>query len=291
MPITATVMWVATLAISGIWPFAGFFSKDEIIWQIAAFGGSEHAPYPALYTFIWVVALITAMLTAFYMTRLMVMTFHGPNRTGDKEAHHLHEAPPVMWVPLAVLAVLSVFGGWVNVPELIQESWMGGMGTLPMTEWLHEWLHPVTAAAIAVQEANLGEMSHYAPFGGGEVAWGMISTFLALAIVVGSIQVVGRWHVKPADQDVEPTGFGKILYNKWYVDELYDAIIVRPLVGASRFCWRVIDAGVIDGFVNAVGYLARGFGWFGSLFQTGTVNTYAFILSLGVLVILGAVLF
>lgn len=168
---------------------------------------------------------------------------------------------------------------------------MGGMGTLPMTDWLHEWLHPVTAAAIAVQEANLGEMSHYAPFGGGEVAWGMISTLLALAIVAVSIQIVGRWNVKPADQDAAPTGFGKILYNKWYVDELYDAIIVRPLVGASRFCWRVIDAGVIDGFVNAVGYLARGFGWFGSLFQTGTVNTYAFILSLGVLVILGAVLF
>jgi NADH-quinone oxidoreductase subunit L len=291
MPITWTVMWVATLAISGVWPFAGFFSKDEIIWQIAAFGGSEHAPYPALYTFIWVIALVTALMTAFYMTRLMVMTFHGANRTGNEEAHHLHEAPPVMWVPLAVLAALSVFGGWVNVPELIRESWMGGMGLLPMTGWLHDWLHPVTAAAMAVQETNLGEMSHAAPLGGGEVAWGMISTVLALVVVLAAVRIVGGWNVKPAADSPEPTGFGKVLYNKWYVDELYDTIIVRPLVAASRFCWRIIDAGIIDGFVNAVGYLARGFGWFGSLFQTGTVNTYAFILSLGVLVILGAVLF
>ena len=291
MPITWVVMWVATLAIAGIWPFAGFFSKDEIIWQIAAFGGAEHAPFPGLYTGIWVVALAAAMLTAFYMTRLMVMTFHGPNRTGTEEAHHLHEAPAVMWVPLAILAVLSIFGGWVNVPDAIQHSWMGGMGALPMSEWLHEWLHPVTAAAIAVQETNLGEVAHAAPFGGGELAWAMISTFLALAIVVVAVQVVGRWDVKPADQSPEAKGFGKVLLNKWYVDELYDAIVVRPLVAASRFCWKVIDAGIIDGFVNAVGYLARGFGWFGSLFQTGTVNTYAFILSLGVLAILGAVFF
>lgn len=291
MPITWTVMWIATLAIAGVWPFAGFFSKDEIIWQIAAFGGAEHAPFPGLYTFIWVVALITAMLTAFYMTRLMVMTFHGANRTGEKEAHHLHEAPPVMWVPLAALAVLSVFGGWVNVPEAIRSSFLGGMGAFPMTEWLHHFLEPVTAAAHEVQLANLGEVSHHAPFGGGEVAWALISTVLALAIVLASMRVVGGWKVKPAAEDAEPSGFGKILYNKWYVDELYDTIIVQPLLRASRFAWKVIDAGIIDGFVNAVGYLARGLGWFGSLFQTGTVNTYAFILSLGVLVILGVVIF
>ncbi len=97
--------------------------------------------------------------------------------------------------------------------------------------------------------------------------------------------------MKPAAEDAEPTGFGKILYHKWYVDEFYDAAVVQPLLKVSRFAWRVVDEGIIDGFVNAVGYLARGFGWFGSLFQTGTVNTYAFILSLGVLVILGAVIF
>ncbi len=291
MPITWVVMWIATLAIAGIWPFAGFFSKDEIIWQTAAFGGAENAPYPGLYTVYWIIALAAAMMTAFYMTRLMIMTFHGPNRTGNEEARHLHEAPAVMWVPLAVLAVLSIFGGWVNVPEAIRESFLGGMGVLPMTEWLHHWLEPVTAAAHHVQEVNLGELSHAAPFGGGEVVWALISTTVALVIVVVAARIVGGWDVKPAAEDAEPTGFGKVLYNKWYVDEFYDAVVVQPIIRASRFCWKVIDAGIIDGFVNAVGYLARGFGWFGSLFQTGTVNTYAFILSLGVLAILGAVIF
>jgi NADH-quinone oxidoreductase subunit L len=165
------------------------------------------------------------------------------------------------------------------------------MGVLPMTEWLHHWLEPVTAAAHHVQEVNLGELSHAAPFGGGEVVWAVISTAMALVIVVVAARIVGGWDVKPAAEDAEPTGFGKVVYNKWYVDEFYDAVVVQPIIRASRFCWKVIDAGIIDGFVNAVGYLARAFGWFGSLFQTGTVNTYAFILSLGVLAILGAVIF
>jgi NADH-quinone oxidoreductase subunit L len=290
MPITFAVMWIATLAIAGIWPFAGFFSKDEIIWQVAAFGGAEHAPYPGLYTVYWVIALAAAMLTAFYMTRLMVMTFHGSNRTGAEEERHLHEAPAVMWMPLAVLAVLSVFGGWVNVPEAIQSSILGFGGALPMTEWLHHFLEPVTLEAHHIQEANLGELSHTAPFGGGEVAWALASFLLAAAIVLVSSRILARQDVKVAKEDTEPTGFAKILYNKWYVDEIYDAVIIQPVLRMSRFCWKVIDAGLIDGTVNGVGYLARGFGWFGSLFQTGTVNTYAFILSLGVLVILGVVI-
>jgi NADH-quinone oxidoreductase subunit L len=291
MPITWVVMWVATLAIAGIWPFAGFFSKDEIIWKVAAFGGAENAPFPGLYTVYWILALAAAMLTAFYMTRLMVLTFHGTNRTGTEEERHLHEAPAVMWVPLAVLAVLSVFGGWINVPEPIRASFLGGFGALPMSEWLHHFLEPVTAGAHHIQEVHLGELSHYAPFGGGEVAWATAS-FLAAAVVVASAAwFIGGRTTRTPSEDAPPRGFGKVLANKWYVDELYDAVVVRPLVGFSRFCWKVVDQGIIDGTVNAVGYLARGSGWVGSLLQTGTVNTYAFVLSLGVLFILGAVLF
>ena len=291
MPITWITMWVATLAISGIWPFAGFFSKDEIIWYTAAFAGAENAPFPGLYTLYWILALAAALMTAFYMTRLMVMTFHGRNRTGEKEAGHLHEAPPIMWVPLAVLAVLSTVGGWINVPEELQASIVGLGGLLPSSEWLHHWLEPITAEAHHIQELQLGELAHSAPFGGGEVVWALISTALALAVVLATSQLLGRREVKSPDADPEPTGFAKVLANKWYVDELYDAAVVKPIQRASRFCWKVIDQGIIDGAVNAVGYLARGFGWFGSLFQTGTVNTYAFVLSLGVLVILGAVFF
>jgi NADH-quinone oxidoreductase subunit L len=292
MPITFATMWIATLAIAGIWPFAGFFSKDEIIWSVGAMAGAEHAPYPGLYTVLWVISLAAAMLTAFYMTRLMIMTFHGKNRTGSEEARHLHEVGPVMWIPLAILAVLSVFGGWINVPEEIRTSFLGGMGALPMTEWLHHWLEPVTASAHHVMEEHVGEISHYAPFGGGEVAWALISTLLALAIVVVTSQVLGRKKFLTASEEGAPkAGIRKVLYNKWYVDELYDAVVVQPLLRASRWLWRIFDSIVIDGTINALANLQRAFGWLGSLFQTGQINTYAFILVVGLLLVLRAMIF
>jgi NADH-quinone oxidoreductase subunit L len=291
MPITWITMWIATLAIAGIWPFAGFFSKDEIIWYAGAWAGAEQAPFPVLYTVYWILALAAAMLTAFYMTRMMVLTFHGRNRTGAEEEKHLHEVSPVMWVPLAVLAVLSVFGGWINVPEALQTGWAGLGGLLPMSEWLHHWLEPITAQAHHVQEMNLGEYSYYAPFGGGEALWAAISTVAAGIVVVASVRFIGGRAVVPAKDDKEPTGFAKVLYNKWYVDEFYDRIIVQPILRGSRFCWKVIDATIIDGVVNAVGWVSRGFGWGISMFQTGSVNTYAFILTVGVLVILGVSIF
>jgi len=290
MPITCATMWIATLAIAGIWPFAGFFSKDEIIWQTAAFGGAANAPYPALYTVFWLIALAAAMLTAFYMTRMMVMTFHGENRTGDQEEKALHEAPAVMWAPLAVLAVLAVVGGWVNVSEHLRDSILG-LG--PLTSgWLHEWLHPITEQAQLIQDLNLGVLAESAPIvGGGEVVWAVLSGAAAIAVVLVSFRYVGGQKIVPAAEDVEPIGFAKVLYNKWYVDELYDRIIVQPILALSRFCWNVIDVGIIDGIVNGVGFAARGVGFVVSMFQTGTLNTYAFILTVGVLIILGVSIF
>ncbi len=291
MPITWVTMWLATLAIAGIWPFAGFFSKDEIIWMTGAMAGAENAPYPMLYTVYWILALAAAMLTAFYMARLMFMTFHGPNRTGAAEAEHLHEAPRTMWIPLAVLATLSVFGGWINVSEDLRESVLGGFGLLPMGEWLHHWLEPVTEAAHRVQENRLGEVAHSAPFGGGEVAWGIISFVAALAVVLATVRLLGRSEVPVAVEDTEPTGFARILYNKWYVDEFYHRWVVDPVLTTSRILWRVVDATIIDGTVKLVGNGARAIGWVASLFQTGQVNRYAFLMTLGVLVILSMIAF
>jgi NADH-quinone oxidoreductase subunit L len=289
MPITWIAMWLATLAIAGIWPFAGFFSKDEIIWMTGAMAGAENAPYAGLYTVYWVLALATAMLTAFYMTRLMVMTFHGRNRTGATGAEHLHEAPKTMWIPLAILATLSVFGGWINVTTDLRESVLGGFGALPMGEWLHHWLEPVTEAAHRVQEAHLGELAHAAPLGGGEVAWGLISTVAALAVVLVTARLLGRKEVPVAVEDAEPTGLSRILFNKWYVDEFYHRWVVDPVLTTSRVLWRIVDTRIIDGAVNLVGNAARAIGWLGSLLQTGQVNTYAFFLTLGVLVILAMI--
>jgi NADH-quinone oxidoreductase subunit L len=137
----------------------------------------------------------------------------------------------------------------------------------------------------------LGEVSHAAPFGGGEVLWAALSTLAALGVVVAAFRFVGRQTVLSPAADPAPTGFAKVLANKYYVDEFYDRFIVQPIERASQFCWKVIDATIIDGTVNLVGLLAKGFGWGVTLFQTGSVNTYAFVLTLGVLVILGLSVF
>ena len=284
MPITWTTMWIGTLAIAGIWPFAGFFSKDEIIWYAGAAAEGPHAPW---YTLFWIIALAAALLTAFYMTRMMVMTFHAENRTGEEEARHLHEAPLTMTVPLVVLAVFSVFGGWINVPVALHEGWVGLFGALPMGEGLHHWLEPVVATATEVRAEHVGAFHEAAPFGGGEMAWATLSTLLAAGVVAGTVAAVSRRRIAPATEAGEPTGgLHGVLYRKWYVDELYDRVIVRPVVAGSRFLWRVVDAGIVDGIVNATGSISRAFGLVASTLQTGVVSTYAFVLTVGVVVIL-----
>jgi NADH-quinone oxidoreductase subunit L len=285
MPITWITMWVATLAIAGVWPFAGFFSKDEIIWQAAA---RAHGAYAGWYTLFWVMALAAALLTAFYMTRLMILTFHGENRTGEEERRHLHEAPAVMWVPLVILAIASVVGGWINVPEAIGEN--GLLGLVPHSEWLHGWLHPVTEGAEAVLAANVGEPLHHAPFGGGEVAWAFVSFLLAAGVIVATSLWLRRRETAPAAEAPEPRGFARVLYEKWYVDEAYDAAIVQPILRASRGLWRWVDQGLIDGAVNGMGRMARGVGAVAGRLQTGQTSVYAAAVVAGVLMLLGFVI-
>jgi len=286
MPITFWTMWIATLAIAGVWPFAGFFSKDEIIWQAAA-----HAvgPYAGWYKVIWAIALLAAVLTAFYMTRMMVMTFHGENRTGEAERKHLHEVPAVMWVPLAVLAVLSVVGGWVNVPHAVAD--LPVLGWIPTSEWLHEWLHPITEHADEIMAANLPALAETAPIGGSAAFWAVASFGIAVAVIAIAFRVVGSRQYRPAVESPEPVGLARLLYNKWYVDEIYDAVVVRPVVNASKALWRFVDQGLIDGTVNGFGNASRALGWVGSRLQTGQLNTYAFAVAIGVLILLGFVVF
>ncbi len=274
MPRTFVFMWVATLAIAGVPPLAGFFSKDEIIWYAGAYG------YPIL----WGVALATALLTAVYMARLMVLTFHGENRTfghggAPRAGRKLHEAPPVMWAPLAVLAVLSVVGGWANIPEALP--------LLPAVEWLHHWLEPVFEPAIAVKEAHGFVAGHHAPVGGGEALWAGISAAVAIAAVTATVRVLSPKPVPTEAEAVAPTGFARVLHDKWYVDELYDRAIVRPSLALWRACWRIVDAGLIDGAVNGAGRAARLLGWAGGQLQTGRVTTYLVAFMLGALLVLG----
>jgi NADH-quinone oxidoreductase subunit L len=269
MRITWVVMWIATLTISGIFPLSGFFSKDEIIWSAGAYG------YPIL----WGVGIVTAVLTAVYMTRLMVMTFHGRNRSGEDARPYLHEAPRVMWIPLAILAVLSIEAGWINIPVALP---------LPDIQWLHHWLEPVFASAHEVAAAHGIHVAHESPVGGGEALWALISTLLAMVAVFVAFRAFSAKRYAPAAESPEPTGFARVLYRKWYVDELYDRVIVRPLHALWRACWRVVDDGLIDGSINGLAGTARLAGWMGSQLQTGRVASYLFFFMLGVIVILGA---
>jgi NADH-quinone oxidoreductase subunit L len=184
-----------------------------------------------------------------------------------------------------VLAVLSVVGGWINVPEAIGK--LPVLGWVPHSEWLHDWLHPITASADDILVSNVGGLAHQAPFGGGEAMWAFVSFAIATVVIVLTTRALGRRVFHPATEAGLPTGFARVLYNKWYVDELYDKVIVRPLIGVSRASWRFIDQNIIDGLVNGAGYTSRAFGWAGSRMQTGQLNTYAFAIVVGVLVVLG----
>jgi NADH-quinone oxidoreductase subunit L len=262
LPWTAGLMWIATLAIAGVPPLSGFFSKDEIL--AAAFARGAHEP---LWYGVWGLGLAAALLTAFYMTRLMLYTFHGPNRTGERERAHLREAPWSMTGPLVVLGALSAAGGLLNVPPLF-----GGHA------WLHHWLEPVTGPAAA----------HLAP----AVEWALVvgAVLIAAAGIAGAWMLLRPARLVPARQAPRETGLGRLLWRKWYVDEVYDAIIVRPLLWLSReVLWKVVDVRVVDGAaVNGSARLARAAGLLGSRLQNGQVGVYVGVFVLGVIVILTA---
>ena len=267
LPWTAALMWIATLAIAGIPPFAGFFSKDEILG--AAF--AEATVRPLWYAF-WGMGLAAALLTAFYMTRLMLYTFHGPNRTGEREREHLHEAPPVMTGPLVVLGVLTLFGGALNIPHLF-----GG------NAFLEQWLEPVTGVAHRLRPAL-------------EVAaateWTLVAGAVLVAVlgIVGALRLLKPEALVPARLAPPETGLARLLWKKWYVDELYDAIIVRPVLWLSReVLWKIVDARIVDGLlVNGTAAASRAVGWLGSRLQTGEVGVYVVLFVIGVLAVVRA---
>ncbi len=268
MPWTAALMWIATLAIAGIPGFSGFFSKDEILAMTFARGGEASA-----FFVLWAIGSVAALLTAFYMTRMMLYTFHGPNRTGTDEEPHLHEAPWVMTGPLIVLAIGSVFAGLLNLPAV-----------LPGSGWLHHWLEPVTAASAQfTAEAHIEQATEWVLLG--------FATIVAITGMVGAWMLLKPEAVKPAAEAPAETGFGKVIFNKWYVDELYDRVVVRPLMWLSDLVlWKVIDKGVVDGAgVNGIATVTRLVGWIGSRIQNGRVGTYVLFFVVGVWFVLRVV--
>jgi NADH-quinone oxidoreductase subunit L len=269
MPVTFWLMTIATLAIAGIPPFSGFFSKDEILASAFARG----AEMPIYYVY-YGLGLAAAFLTAFYMARLVAMTFLGDNRTGTEEGRHLHEAPWIMTGPLLVLGVLSVIGGAINLPAFV-----GGHHAL------ETWLEPVTEASAAFARLEL-------PHGATELF------LVAGAVLVGIIGLILGYRatlarkVPIAREAPDDTGLARVLNRKYYVDEIYDAAIVRPTIWLSQVVlWKGVDEGVVDGAaVNGTAKLSRGLGWLGSRVQTGQVGVYVVLFLVGVLWVLRAVI-
>jgi NADH-quinone oxidoreductase subunit L len=284
MPVTFWLMWIATLAIAGIPPFSGFFSKDEILG--ALFARAQHStiasahlfgiPGSAWLYFAYLLGLVAAFMTATYMTRMMIYTFHGPNRTGEKERGYLAEAPWIMTGPLVVLGILTAIGGWLNLPEFAP---LGRVGAL------EHWLDPV-----------LGEPTARVIAGAGETSRGLEYALVALAVAIAVGGIALAWTrlkpetLVPKRESAPEEGFEKVLVNKYYVDEIYDETIVEPVIGISRgLLWRGIDVGLIDGVgVNGSAYFTRFVGWVGSQMQSGQLGTYAWVLVAGVLAVLGA---
>jgi NADH-quinone oxidoreductase subunit L len=265
LPITFTTMFIATLAIAGIPGLSGFFSKDEILWK--AFS-SPHGNIV-----LWAIGALAAGVTAFYMFRLVFLTFFGASRMDPRVEKHVHESPFSMTVPLMLLAVFSVIGGWVGIPEVL-----GGHN------YFEEWLAPVFAHGAA---GSHGAAHH--------------PVALELGLMAGSVAValcgIGLAYYLYRVRTEKPEKIAKtvpvlydVVYNKYYVDEIYDVVIVRRIVDGSVWLWKAFDAAFIDGIVNGVASLVRGAGDRLRRVQTGVVGNYAFSLLLGAVLIVGYIL-
>jgi NADH-quinone oxidoreductase subunit L len=255
LPVTWYTMLVATVAISGLPPFSGFFSKDEIL------AGAYFAGKPVIFALL----LVGSALTTFYMWRLVLLTFVGRSRADHDVAHHVHESPPVMTVPLALLAVLAAGAGVWGLP--------GEHGTA-----IGRFLAPV----LAGEHAGAGG-GHHGP------SWALmvVSVVASLAGLGVAWQLYVRGRADVAKIGVPQSGLHRVLLNKYYVDELYDRALVRPILAFSRWCAEVFDAGVIDGAVNGVATLiGRAAGGL-RRYQTGFVMNYALSMLVGVVTLLG----
>jgi NADH-quinone oxidoreductase subunit L len=276
IPITFWTFLLATLAIAGIPGFSGFFSKDEILWQ--AFD-STHG-----HLVLWLVGAAAAGMTAFYMFRLVFVTFFGRCRASEEVQHHIHESPPVMTIPLIVLACLSVIGGYVGIPHVL-----GGRN------FFHEFLLPVLGGhPEATGHAAFSLVKPAFASGGAAVGSGINLELLlmgaSVAIALIGIGIAFYLYIRKPEI---PKRLGErfkalytIVFNKYYVDEIYDACFVKSTKRLGTFFWREFDDGVIDRSVNMVGKLMLWLGRVLRRIQTGRVQGYALGIILGAVAII-----
>lgn len=251
--ITAWTMMLGTIAISGIPPFSGFFSKDEILAHTY-----EHNKT------LWVLGMMASMLTAFYMFRLVFLTFFGKFRGTHEQEHHLHESPPSMTFPLIVLAILSVAGGLLGLPEFWHQ-----------TNWMAHHLDPI------IIRKNPSLLGH-------DTEWMLMGLAVAGAVVTIYITylVFMKSKVMPAEKEEQMKPWQRLIYNKYYVDEIYDALIRKPLDFMSSLFHKFFDMEIIDGIVNGVGGTVKAIGSSVRYFQAGNIGFYIMSMAMGVVLII-----
>jgi NADH-quinone oxidoreductase subunit L len=247
LKITYLTFLIGCMAIAGIPPFSGFFSKDAILLHVY-----EHNKV------LYAIALFGALLTAFYMFRLLFVTFNGSFRGTEEQKQHVHESPALITIPLIILAILSIAGGWIGIPEL----WIKG------GDKITAFLSPVIPVAT-----------------GETVSPSTETMLMAVATGLVLIVIIIAWFVFRNYQFKEEKGLGKILANKWYVDELYEKILVKPLNRLGDFLNTILERSVIDRLVNGVGKAVN----YGSrqlrLLQSGQVGSYVLLMVLSMLLI------
>ena len=260
LPTTYWTFAVACFAIAGIPPLSGFFTKDEIIWMSFASG----------HTGIGIVALAAAAMTAFYMFRLLYLTFHGYWRGRREQEDHLHESPKVMTLPLAVLGVLSVIGGWIMIPKALG----GGMQ-------FEHFLEPSfrIARELAIEYGHLSHGAEYLVMG------------ISIVLAIGGVLFARAWYIQNPDAPKRLAARVKsihtLLLNKYYVDEAYNFAVVETVLGVADGFWKVFDIKIIDGLVNGTAKLFEGLGSVIRRIQTGLVSNYALMMAIGIIVVVG----
>ncbi|HNQ00149.1 MAG TPA: NADH-quinone oxidoreductase subunit L, partial [Bacteroidia bacterium] len=256
LPITFAVFAIGTMAISGVPPFAGFFSKDEILAR-------AWTQSPVLFFFL----AVTSVLTAIYMFRVFFLTFYGTFRGTHDQEHHLHESPPSMTIPLVVLAILSTVGGFLGLPTVFSE---------------HHFFGDFLKSSLSTPGTMLqSEASH-------TFEWTLIGvSIITLAgIIFWAFNHFVKKHRIPAIQETEFKPVAKLLYNKYYIDEIYQSTFVKPLYSISNFFWKIVDNSIVDGLVNGV---SKSVVWAGQtirLVQTGNVGFYIFAMVFGIIAML-----
>jgi NADH-quinone oxidoreductase subunit L len=268
MPKTHIAFLFGVLAIIGTPGLSGFFSKDEILWH--AFLSSP---------ILWGIGTLAAALTAFYMVRLYCLTFLGENRADHHTQEHLHETPALMWAPLWVLALLSIAGGWIGIPEVLGGSNM-----------LHHYFEPVfqmPAAAAEFWAGHSGEHSHALELGLMATSVGMA----AIAAIVSFNMYRNGPSKKAAEIATRFQGAYKLLLNKYFVDEFYFARIVTPVRDMSEFLYKVVDVKIVDGLVNAVGQFMVLAGGTTSFKMSGSLHRYGMVFIIGIICLLSIVVF